>query len=752
MDDIVKSALEQFRTNKDHWQEIFELGRDDAYFVSGQEGAQWDERDIKLRDDDRRPCVTVDQLSQFIHQVANDIRMNTPTIGILPSDQASSKETADIIKGLIRNIEYVSRADDAYDTASLNAITCSIGFIRISHDYIDDVSNDQEILIERVVNPFAVFLDSNSVRPDGSDAKNCFVLEDMALSKFRKMYPDKAPVCFQSNESYKGKNENVDTITIAEYFVIDEQDVTLELDGVTRKTKKKTVKRYILSGQDVLEESTFAGKYIPLIPVYGEEKWIDGKRGLLSLIRRAKDAQRLFNTMKSNEIETLNKQPEAPFIAPVGATEDFADDYLNPKKTGVARYQPFDVKGRPLPAPIRLNPPTMPTGFYQAQLQAVDDIKASIGMYNASIGRKGNATSGKQELVQQQEGDVATFHFADNLNRSITQVGQVIVCMLPEIYDTPRALRIVGEEEEIKNVGVNGMYVEGQKEAYDLTKGKYDVRVVTGAPYTTKRQEAAEFFTSIVTQQPDLMKVMGDLLFKYSDVAGSEAMASRMKKVIDPQFLEEEDRLQIEQEKQQLQQVDPEKEQMKQVIQQGMEEMQGMQGELEAIKSQLQNKQLETQLKAQSEQAKNQLEAAKLQLEQQKLELEQQKIMIDAKKAETDQFKAQSDAELKAAELRMQASNPQVAQTSQPSAIKLDTTGFQFSKTEEQLALEQQQAESDMQKSIMEMEQERQEMEMKTMQTQAIIQSLESIKQSLDSLNRPKQVVYGDDGTILGVR
>ena len=100
-------------------------------------------------------------------------------------------------------------------------------------------------------------------------------------------------------------------------------------------------------------------------------------------------------------------------------------------------------------------------------------------------------------------------------------------CAIPEIYDTARTIRIFGEEDEPKEIGINGQMVKDQEESFDLRKGKYDTKVLTGAAFTTPRQEAAAFFNSIVEKRPELMETMGDLLFKNSDFAGAQAMAER---------------------------------------------------------------------------------------------------------------------------------------------------------------------------------------------------------------------------------
>lgn len=622
--DIVQEALQKFEKEQSNWSDVYQKARDDLYFLSDEESAQWNWQDYNDRLKTGRPALTIDQLSQFVHQVANDIRMNTPSINIIPDDNEASEETAEVLKGLIKTIEYRSNADEAYDTAATSAVKCSIGFIRVDHDYVDDIGFEQELLIRRVVNPLAVYIDSASIECDGRDAKHATIVEPIRVSEFKRLYPDKAPVSFEPSDSIKINDRDDDFINIAEYFVLESEEKEIGLtetgeiieateDGVytsKRKIKKHKVKRYKMSGQDILEETWFPGKYIPIVPVYGEEAWKEGKRNIFSLIRKSKQAQQMYNYWKSLETEIIMKQPNAPVMVAEGAIEDYMEDWKNPQKSMALRYRVQDDKGTVLPPPQRLAPPQVPAGIINASREAVDDIKATMGIYNASLGMRSNEQSGKAIMARQQEGDVATFHFADNLVRSITQVGRILVCAIPEIYDTARIIKMMGEEGEIKEVGINGAVAEGQEMEFDLKKGKYSVRVVTGAPYTTRRQEAAAFFTDVVSKQPQLMQVMGDLLFKNMDFAGAQEMASRMKKLIDPKLLDEEA------------EVDPEKEQLKQTIAQGQEILMQLQGQVQQLGAQLKDKQMDLQVKAQGDATKAELEREKNQLEAQKAQME----------------------------------------------------------------------------------------------------------------------------------
>lgn len=754
--ELIALAKKNLQADQDGWRDIYARARDDLFFLSDDECAQWDLRDYQARVKTGRPALTIDQLSQFVHQVANDIRMNTPSIEVIPAT-GGDVEVAEVYQGLIKNIEYKSNADDVYDTAALFSVKSSIGWIRIDHDYCDDDSFDQELLIKRVVNNLAIWIDCNSIECDGRDAKRGTVLDRMSVAEFKRMYPGKNPVSFVDDDSQQGLPGDTEDIIIAEVFMIEESKRKIAIDErgmpveytkkgnykATRDITDRKVMRYKMSGADILEQTTFPGKYIPLIPVYGEEAWQDGKRHLFSLIRKSKGAQMMFNYWKSLETELLMKQPKAPIMVGEGQIEDYAEDWQNPDKAMALRYKTRDADGNQLPTPQRLDPPQIPTGIVNASRETIEDIKSTLGLYNSNLGAKSNAVSGKAINAQKLEGDVAVYHFGDNLVRSITQVGRVIVAAAPEIYDTPRVLRIIGEEDDIKEIGVNGMKIDEQEESIDLLKGKYDVRVVTGAPYTTRRQEAAQFYSDVVTRQPELMTIMGDLLFENSDFAGAQAMASRMKKVIDPKFLSEEEKAKQEE----APPIDPEKEQMAKLIQQGAQELQALQSEAEQAKARSEIEKALAQLK---------IEAANVAKAKAELQAQEQVMQaaFETKSMDLELQKRTAIDDIKSS-MEPEAVAPAPA-PSMPQGIKLDTTGFQFTKTPEQEQKDAMDEAAEAQREEEKLRLKSIELEQNALQTSAIIAAIEAIRGSVDTLTAtiqaPKQVVYGKNGEIVGVR
>lgn len=638
MSDIVESAKEVFEKDREYWDDIYREAREDLYFLSDNDDAQWSESDLKNRKKTGRPALTIDQLGQYVNQVTNDIRKNTPSIEVIP-DVEGTVEVAEVQQDLIRDILYNSDADTCFDIAASYAVKCSIGFIRIDTDYTNNDTFDQQLKVYSVVDPLSVFIDCESTDISGRDINHAFVLDCISKDDFEESYPGKQCLSFTDDKYIKG---NKDDVVIAEYFYIDKKEVTIGLtyDGVieetqedveyrqTRKVEKKTIKRCLLSGADVLEKSEFVGEYIPIVPVFGNQVWVNGEREIYSLIRKSKDAQRMFNFYKSSEAELLQQQPRANFLAAIGQVEEFPDAWTDPANSPVLPYKPTDVAGNPVPPPQRLEPPVVPTGFVNASRSAVDDIKATIGMYAASLGQESNEVSGIAIQRRNEEGDTATYHFSDNLSKSVAQVGKILRDALPLVYDTPRFVSVIDEEGNVKSIGLNGPMTQDQETPIFLDQGNYKTKVVTGASYTTQRQEAANFFNNVVTKNPELMSVMGDLVFKNMDFAGAQAMASRMEKYIDPQYRDDTE-----------EEFDQEKMEMQQVIDQAQNLIQELQSQVEDLSDELRDKQTELAIKAKENEDDKQIGIEKNDLQLLKIE--------------SDNQKAQKEHEFKMAALRV---------------------------------------------------------------------------------------------------
>jgi hypothetical protein len=556
-----------------------------------------------------RPCLTINKLPQHVRQVTNDQRQNRPGAKVIPVDDNADVEVADIFNGMIRHIEYISDADVAYDTACENQVSYGEGYLRLLTEYCDDNTFDQDIKIGRVRNSFSVYMDPTIQDPTGADAKWCFVTEDVTKAEFERMYPDASPITTLQSLGVGDQSIsnwlNEDTIRIADYYYIDYDRTTLnlypgnatafegtpedkQLRAIYGKPKKSResdcakVKYCKINGYEILEEREWAGKYIPVIRIVGNEFEVDGRLYVSGLVRNAKDAQRMYNYWVSQEAEMLALAPKAPFIGYGGQFEG----YENQWKTANTQNWPYlevnpdvtDGQGGMLPLPQRAQPPMASSGLLQAKAGASEDIKSTTGQYNASLGMGSNERSGKAILARQREGDVGTYHYGDNLARGVRHVARQLVDLIPKIYDTQRIARIIGEDGETKMVKINpdqeqpvnkivderGIVME---KIYNPGVGKYDVVAITGPGYATKRQEALEAMAQLLQGNPQLWAVAGDLFVKNMDWPGAQEMSKRFAKTIDPKFMSDgEDNPALQAAQQQMQAMGQEMEQMHQMI------------------------------------------------------------------------------------------------------------------------------------------------------------------------------------------
>lgn len=534
-------------------------------------GEQWPRNVKQTRETEMRPCLTFNRMGQFTRQVTNDMRMNRPSLRIDPVGDADV-DTAKIFEGLVRHIQVASNADVAYDCAGESAVGKGWGYFRIVTDYVDEESFDQDIKVKRIKNAFTVYYDPDCQEPDYSDAKYCFIVADVEVDTFKSDYPKAlaGSTEFQSTGDAPPDWMNDKYVRVAEWFQVEEKDSTLYLlsNGKTfmsnsenealaaasgaglsitnkRPTKIREVKWRKITWCDVLEESIWPGKYIPVIPVLGNDMDIDGKRQLTGMVYDAMDAQRMYNYWSTAETELIALAPKSPWLAAEGQIEGYEAIWQNANTTNysVLPYKPTSLDGNAVPAPQRIQSEPPINAMIQAIAQADNNMKATTGIYDASLGSRSNETSGKAILARQKEGDVSNFHYIDNLSRAIRFLGVQLLDLIPKIYDAPRVVRIIGEDEVAKTVKIN--QPSGEKDAsgvdkiYDLTVGKYDVVVNVGPSFSTKRQESADAMVELTRADPTLMQKAGDLIVKQMDFPMAQELAERLKKTLPPELQED---------------------------------------------------------------------------------------------------------------------------------------------------------------------------------------------------------------------
>lgn len=554
-EDIIAQARtrmdEAYTADQDHR----DRAEDDLRFAVGD---QWPENERTAREAEGRPTLTINIMAQNVRQVTGQIRSLNPAIRVKASDGAASKDTAGIIEGLVRSIEKKCDAPSVYEAAAESAAACSMGFWRLRADYCDENTFDQEILIERIYNPFAVFFDPMAKHPTRKDARYAFLVEEMDADSFKAAYPDASPSNLTTDHRLASTIQwgGDKKVVVAEYFWIEEveQEIALLPSGAImrgpfpagvqllkkRKAKVPTVKWAKITGHDVLEgPKDFPSRYIPIVAVTGEEWHLGEETYRSSVIRFAKDPQILYNYARSTQAEVTSMQPKAPYLITTDQVAGLEDFWAASGKKN-RPYLPYNSDPN-AGAPQRVQPPMASQALMTEVQIAAEDIKRTTGIYDASLGARSNETSGKAILARKEESQNATSIYADNMVKAIAHTGNVLVDMIPRVYDTRRAVMILGEDDQEKLVTINDILIQEGAAApvNDMRVGKYAVNVTVGPTYSSKREESRAGMEEFFRINPQAAMLLGDLYVASQDWEHADRAAERIRKTLPPGVAED---------------------------------------------------------------------------------------------------------------------------------------------------------------------------------------------------------------------
>lgn len=599
---------------------------------------QWD-GEVKKRRGSNRPALTFNVLNPVIKNIIGDYRQSKLAIKVLPSGGPSTEKVADIIAGMIRNIEMDSNATLAY----LNALECAarggFGYFRILTEYEANDSFSQKLVIKPVHNPLTVYFDPAARMPTREDAEYCLVTEMIGRDEFKSLYPDAETegwdvVDMDSDDSTVWATD--DEIRVCEYFTKkrvkarlvafdngavvqidnDEEVETLEQIGwkvvKERQAERINIQWRKCNGSHILEERLMKRRYIPIVPVLGEEVNIEGKTCLRGAIYYAVDAQHSYNYERSTAVERSALSAKAPWFVTQKMIESYRDqwDMANTTPQPYLVYTPDPMVPQ---GPGRIEPPSPSQADMQNAQSAAQDVQRTTGVFDAQLGERSNVVSGIGLSEQQSQGATSTYLFRDNLSTGIEYCGRILIDAFPEVHDQEQVIRTIGMEGDVSMETINQQQpnvMMGVTEVLnDITVGKYDVVVETGPAFASRRREAVDGMMKFAQALPQQASLIADLIAKNSDWPGSDEIAERLKNALPPQITTDPDSPEGQQAKQQAAQQQQQQQQMQQQLIQG---------------------------KIQAEQGKNQASMAKSQAEQVKADASVKIAQINEQKAGMD--------------------------------------------------------------------------------------------------------------------
>ncbi len=582
-DDLLRQAEKRLGICRTAENDNFNDARSDLKFLKGE---HWPEDSKRQRTIEKRPCLTINKHPAFLRQITNDQRQNRPSIHVHPVDDAADPKLSEVLEGMIRHIEYASNADICYDTSVHSAAAVGFGYFRLITDYEAPDSFDQVIKFDRIRNVFSVHIDPSTKNPDGSDMQYCFVETSMSRRELKRDYPKAESVQTAINDDDEDK-----LVLVLEYYSIEETPDTLlkltngevgfksdliELpEGVLVLQERPSFKRKVMWRKmagfddkvpgkanpikyeprllDVLDETEIPCSYIPVFLVIGTEVDIDGKVTYSGIIRDSKDSAMMYDFWMTSATEEVSMRPKTPYIGAEGQFAGHEEEWrqANVRTFSYLEYKPKTVNGVLAPPPARQPMADVPQGVLQMAMHASDEIKAVTGIYDASLGARGNETSGLAINSRKKQGDLSNFHYIDNLSRTVRHAGRCLVNMIPKVYSGPRIVRVIGKDDKVGHAKINqpgtpeltqddqGTIQAVQQVINDVTVGKYDVTVQAGPSFSTLRDESRSAMMELSGNWPKLMDVAGDEVVKSMDWPGAQTIADRIRKTIPPEFLAE---------------------------------------------------------------------------------------------------------------------------------------------------------------------------------------------------------------------
>lgn len=573
LEELHAEAMKQYDESESFSHDERELSRDDIAFavVSGE---QWDRR---YRRNKKRPRFEINKIHHSINQVIGEFVQNQITVKVRPAGNNATRETAETMGGLVRNILNCSNFDDIRKNTAKEVFTGGYGAWRVCTEYLDPESFDQDIRLKWIPDALAsVFFDPHDKDPLKRNSRYCFVIEDMDSKQFKEEYPN-SPLASMDDRPLADRirqrgwmTEN--SVRIAEYFIkkpvkkklyllstgesVLADDVAEILDEMAaqgieivneRMTDHFDIEWYKLSGAEVLEGPIkWPGvRFLPVIPTYGYNYWIDGRHHFHGMVRMAKDPQRIYNYSTSAVVEAAAKVPKDMIFVTPRQVGEHKTQYQNFNQTGspFLFYNPDEQA----PPPFKLDPPQVQQALMAQAAQADADLQATIGRSATALGdanfTPGSTPSGRAIGQVQQASNLGQTELFDNLASAVEATGDVLLDIIPRVIDTERQIRIIQPDGKDDFATVNQEVIDiqsGQKFIYnDLNAGKYDFVVTTGANFQTQRAENLNIITQLSSANPEYANLFSDLIMQQIESPIADEFEKRARKMLLQQGLVE---------------------------------------------------------------------------------------------------------------------------------------------------------------------------------------------------------------------
>ena len=557
VDEDFKESLEDLKmcNNEGHWDPVIEAKRQEA----------------------GRPCLVLNEFIPAIRDIKGEQAETKPYTTVKPGRGGATKEVAELLAGHLRYKKHDCKADDAYDNAFGHQVQGGFGYFRVIAEWEKHDPFDQTFKISPILNQFSVGFDPNAELWHKNDGEYMWLLSYFDKEEFERRWPGVTPQSFSSKNLTWYPNQN--KFAVCEYFekehkketiyqlsdgkVLKEKDIP---EGMEKKIgspvpdhpeltirKKRTVDdftiyRYLLCGHAVLEDKMeFPCDLWGVIPVWGDRIVIQGKVSNRSIIRFGRDGQRAFNLYESTKAEAISQVPKSPIKATNAMLEGYEQQWAGAAEGTYPflYYNPDPMMPGASPERLFGLDPSYIGALVQSSAQSQESIRKAVGP-NIQLNSGGAVpqVSGSALNRWQQEGDISTYIFFDNLQKAIEWGDLVCIRLMQRILDTQRAITIRKADGSTEDVIINESTIQPNPQTglpenvikNDLTKGEYGVETTLGPSYTAQKSELAAKMMEFARALPPQVvagtaHILAGMLFDVSQ-GGQEAQGGALQEFV----------------------------------------------------------------------------------------------------------------------------------------------------------------------------------------------------------------------------
>lgn len=487
--------------------------------------------------DENRVKLELDLVSNFLNRFIGEWNQNRVGVEYKPDDSKTTSDDAELLNGIYRFDFRKGSGKLSTDNAVDEAATCGVGAFKLAtvfEDESDPENDNMNVEWRPIYNAYStVYWDQSAQRIDKRDARYCTVLALFTKESFERQYPDvKAVSAYTPTDRtflndgkghanlfiatrYEVVKRKVDVfvynnLQTGKVEVFSKEDHELVKDELAadefrtfvrkRKIIEQSIEKTVFSGDEILENTRrIAGKWIPIIPFYGYRSYVDGIETYRGLVRKLKDAARLFNMQVSQLAENAASGGQE---VPIFTTEQM----LNPDIQALwadKNNQPYllvdsvkDADGNIIASgPIGYSKPAMldqsTTTLLGIVPQFVQDVTGGAPQEAFSSDMSGKAI---KAIIKRENMNTQVVN--DNIANAISWSGTVYQSMSSEVYTNKRMVRIIskdGTESEVQLLEQvmdkeTGMLVE----ANNLADRKFQAYADVGPQYETIAEQTVE--------------------------------------------------------------------------------------------------------------------------------------------------------------------------------------------------------------------------------------------------------------------